>query len=344
MAKELSVARSETLEALLSGTLVGVVRDRDQTRAHQIAQGLLDAGFRAVEVTATTPGCFEVIKALDQRVRQPRVVLGVGSIRTLAQLNAAEQAGARFIVSPHTDPELIAAAVQKDMIVIPGAMTPTEVVTALSAGANLVKLFPITTLGGARYLRLLRGPLPDAPLWVSGDVGLEEIPAYLDAGASLIGLTSALTAELPQDLLPAVHARAAKAMELLLRAREGNPLLTLTGPSGKLTLGLKELRKLSGTEHTSLASVIPGRKGHAVRIRLLLQSIGAPPNSQVQLRSYDGFTRAVTAQSLYDGGFIQYASDGHPLDRAGGGPLRLYIVDGPDQCDNVKGLSQIDVL
>lgn len=337
------MGRSDVLDALRAATIVGVVRDGDRTRAEQMLAGMLEGGLRAVEVTTNTPDCFEIVHALTSKVRQPLVVVGVGTVRTIDHVNQAKQAGATFVVSPHTDPRLIEHARKLGLVTIPGAMTPTEILTAREAGADVVKLFPIDTLGGARFVQLVRGPLADVPLWVSGGVRTDDIEDFLDAGVSLIGLTSALTGDLPEDVVAGTRLRTAQALEALVDAKEGGRILTVCGPN-EVSVGLKELRRLPGSEHASLASLVEGRRGHAVRIRMLLSSANISASGTVRVRSQDGFERTVEAKALYEGGFVQYAADGQPLPRDRGGPLRLFIIGGGDQCDNVKGLSRIEAV
>jgi len=333
---------ASTLSALLEATLVGVVRDGDRDRAAEVFGGVLEAGLRAVEVTATTPGCFELIRAHAERAGRAGVTLGVGTIRTPAELAAAAEAGAAFVVSPHTDPALIAQAKALGLVSIPGAFTPTEILTARAAGADVVKVFPVSAGGGHRYVRLLRGPLPDVPLWVSGDVRLDEIPAYLAAGVQLIGLTSVLAPPAQtSDPRGDARARAGAALEALGRAREGAPLLVLRVGDQRVDIGLKELRRLPGSAHTALEAVLPGRRGHAVRLAALLRSAQIPEGASLRLVSRDGFERTMSAEALYGGGLLHWSTDGHPLTPDDGGPLRLYVVGGQDQCDNMKGLSEI---
>jgi Entner-Doudoroff aldolase len=268
-------------------------------------------------------------------------VIGIGTITTEDELERAKSAGATFVVSPHTDVRLIERAKALGLIVIPGAMTPTEIMTARAAGADVVKLFPIATMGGPRFVEMIKGPLGDVPLWVSGGVGLDDIDAYVDAGVKLLGLTTALTGGLDGDLQLAAKARAAAAVRALVEAKEGHNVLTVRGPSSAVGMGRRELERLPQTEHTSLAGLVQGRRGEAVRIRTILSSAGIPTDARVKLRSQDGFERTVDAKSLYEGGYLQYANEGRRLDRTEGGPLRLFIVGGSEQCDNVKGLSVV---
>lgn len=334
-----------TLQALLEATLVGVVRSRDGARAAEVFGGLLEGGLRALEVTATTPGAFDLVRTHAERAARAGVALGVGTIRTEAEVDAAADAGARFVVSPHTDADRIRQAKARGLVVIPGAFTPTEILAARAAGADVVKVFPVSAGGGPKLVRLLRGPLPDVPLWVSGDVRLDEVAAYVQAGVQLIGLTSVLDpGPSAADPRGAARARAGAALEALAKAKEDAPLLKVVTPRGVHEIGLREIRRLPGAEHTALEALVRGRRGAAVRLRVLLAAAGLPEGAKLELVSIDGFTRELDAVSLMQQGFLHWATDGHPLTPAEGGPLRLYVVGGDDQCDNLKGLSEIRII
>src|SRR5687768_3446641 len=134
------MGRSMVLDALFEACIVGVVREAEPSRAEQIAIGLLEGGLRAVEITANRPGWFEIVRGLASRAKPPLTVIGVGTIKTEEELIRAKSAGATFVVSPHTDERLIAKARSLGLISIPGAMTPTEIMRARSAGADAVKL------------------------------------------------------------------------------------------------------------------------------------------------------------------------------------------------------------
>lgn len=336
-------AKDAVAEALRSATLVGVVRAPDETRARAIVEGLLEGGVRALEITADTPGCFGLLAELSRRART--VTLGVGTVTELSAVAAARAAGAGFIVSPHIDPELVSAANAHGLVSIPGAFTATEILSAVRAGADFVKLFPVSAGGGARFLRTLRGPLPHVPFWVSGDVSREEIGDYLGAGAALIGLTSALSSDLDGLDAPSVQKlvaeRATACLAAAADARDGQVVLTLVTADRRVQVDLRSLRRLPGPEHVSIEALVPGRRGHGVRIRKLLEHIGVDRSALLCLDSEDGFTRELPASVLLDGGVLQYALDGRPLDTAEGGPLRLFVVDGSDRCDNVKRLARI---
>lgn len=337
-------ARAATAEDLRSATLVGIVRAPSEARARAIAEGLLDGGFRALEVAADTPGCFGLVAELSRRSRHVRV--GVSAVRDLGALAGARASGATFVSFPHVAPELVAEARASGLVSIPGAFTPTEILAAVEAGADFVGLFPVSAGGGPHFLHTLRGALWDIPFLVAGDVSSEEIGAYLSAGAQLVGLTSAISADLEGMDEAKVRARVAeRAQACLSRANEARDevvVLTVATSASETQLDLRALRRLPGSEHVSIESLVPGRRGHGVRLRKVLEHVGFDRSELLTLMSTDGFRRQVSAEQLFDAGILQYARDGHPLDPSDGGPIRLYIVDGTDRCDNVKGLTRIE--
>lgn len=159
--------------------LIAIVRLSRPQGAVRACQELVDAGVPAVEVTLTTPGALDVI-------RQTRV--GAGSVRTPQDARLAQEAGASFLVTPTTRPEVLAAAT---VPVVCGALTPTEIDTAWSAGAAYVKLFPASVVG-PRYVREVLAPMPDIPLIPTGGITPELAAEYLAAGAAGVGVGSAL--------------------------------------------------------------------------------------------------------------------------------------------------------
>ena len=150
----------------------------------RIAAELVAAGVEVLEITLDTPGAGDAIR----RWRERACVIA-GTVRTVADAEAALSAGAEAIVTPVTIPEVLAFCRQREVPAVPGAFTPTEVETAWQAGASLVKLFP-GSLGGPDYVRSLRGPLAHVPLLVTGGVTAENARAFLTAGAVAVGADS----------------------------------------------------------------------------------------------------------------------------------------------------------
>ena len=156
---------------------------------------LADAGVRVFEITLDAPSGHEDLAAVRRHLLDIGIadaLVGAGTVLGSETLAAAREAGADFAVSPILDRELVREAVSIGLPFIPGAMTPTEIVTAWAAGATLVKLFPASAVGPA-LVRELRGPLPDVPLLPTGGVDASNAAAFLDAGAVAVGVGSALT-------------------------------------------------------------------------------------------------------------------------------------------------------
>ncbi len=160
--------------------VVAVIRAPAAATALTVARGLAGTSVVGIEVTMTVPDAPDVIATL----RSEGVTrVGAGTVRTLDQLKRCVGAGAGFLVSPHLDPQLAAAAVASGVPIVPGALTPSEIVAAIGLGAAAVKVFPVSAVGGLAYLRAVLEPLPDARLVVSGEVLPPEVPGYLAVGA-----------------------------------------------------------------------------------------------------------------------------------------------------------------
>lgn len=165
--------------------IVAVLRGDDPGRVEQAAEALIDGGIEFVEITCTVPSAFDVIHRLAQR---QRAVIGVGTVVSLAQAAAALRAGARFVVSPACLKELVAASRHGGAACVLGGLSPTELLQAWEAGADLVKVFPVGPVGGPAYLHELAGPFPQMRLMASGGITLEQIAAFRLANVSAIAL------------------------------------------------------------------------------------------------------------------------------------------------------------
>lgn len=172
--------------ALAECPIVAILRAPAADRFAEVAETLVTAGIRAVEFTFTTPGVAEAISSYAER-KPEFVALGAGTVTTLENARTAVEAGATYLVSPDTNVEVIEEAKRLGVPIIAGAFTPTEILTAWRAGATMVKVFPIS-VGGTSYLRAIRGPLPDIPLVPTGGVDIANAGAYLQAGATAVGV------------------------------------------------------------------------------------------------------------------------------------------------------------
>jgi 2-dehydro-3-deoxyphosphogluconate aldolase / (4S)-4-hydroxy-2-oxoglutarate aldolase len=169
--------------------VVAVIRTADASHALTLARGLAGTSVASIEVTMTVPDAINVIAQL---VSEGVTRVGAGTVRTVEQVEGCIAAGAEFIVSPHLDPELVAAAVHGGVAVVPGTLTPSEILAAIRLGASAAKIFPIHSVGGLRYIEAITEPLPDVRLVVSGGIAPADVPAYLEAGAWAACLGSSL--------------------------------------------------------------------------------------------------------------------------------------------------------
>lgn len=168
-------------------------------RVERIAEGLVAGGIRAFEITLNSPDALAGISTLAARW-DGRLLVGAGTVLDIDGAQQAVDSGARFIVSPHTDPALIDWAVGRGRPVFPGAFSPTEILAAWNAGATAVKLFPASVVGPA-FVREFRGPFRDIPLIATGGVTLESAPWFLAAGAAAVGMGSWLTGDGEPDAI-----------------------------------------------------------------------------------------------------------------------------------------------
>lgn len=155
-----------------------------------LAERLVDAGVTAVECTMDSPNALATIERL-RRSLGSSIIVGAGTVTRIDQINALEQVGATFIVSPHTDPALIEHCRERHLEPIPGVLSPTDAQRALAAGASILKLFPAGPMGIA-YLRAMSGPFHSVDWVPTGGIQLSDVTAWLDAGALCVGVGSAL--------------------------------------------------------------------------------------------------------------------------------------------------------
>lgn len=169
---------------LTAARVMAIIRGSDATAAAAAGLALLAQGVRIVEVALTTPGALAAITAI--RTDAPDgCLVGAGTVLTAGDVAEVAAAGAQFVVTP-TVGESVRAAVHRALPVVAGALSPTEIYTAAQMGASAVKLFPASLVGPA-YLRAMRDPFPDLPIVAVGGVGLNQMQAYLDAGAIAVG-------------------------------------------------------------------------------------------------------------------------------------------------------------
>jgi 2-dehydro-3-deoxyphosphogluconate aldolase/(4S)-4-hydroxy-2-oxoglutarate aldolase len=186
--------RRDLIRVFGEDRLVAVIRVASAEVADRAARILADAGIRLIEVTLTVPDAFEVIERLssDAGIAERGATIGAGTVLNGRQAEDALLAGARFLVSPILVPEMIEIARSRDVMSMPGTMTPTEIVRAAELGADAIKIFPIQSLGGPSYVANVRRAIAHLPLVPTGKIELAEIPAYDAAGAAGYGVGDTL--------------------------------------------------------------------------------------------------------------------------------------------------------
>jgi len=201
--------KQETLNAIHKLGLLSVLRGPSPDLTFKMVEALVEGGVTGIEITFTTPSALEVVRDVNQHFGE-RILLGMGTLTRPEQAAAAQEAGARFLVSPHIDDQLAAAMMATGLPVMLGALTPSEVVRSYNLGSDVVKLFP-GSLGGPGYLRALRGPFPEIPIMPTGGVSQENVGEWFAAGAFAVGAGS--------NLCPTAMAREGRFAEISQIAR-----------------------------------------------------------------------------------------------------------------------------
>ena len=183
--------RAMWLTILQQHRAIAVIRAPDFTVGVQMAQAAVTGGFRLLEVTWTSDRPAALVSQLREMF-EANCWVGVGTVLTAAAMKEAIAAGAQFCFMPHTDTAMMTIAQSQEVPVIPGALTPTEIITAWQLGADGVKVFPCESVGGADYVRHLQGPLGHIPLIPTGGITVEAGCDYLQQGAIAIGIASSL--------------------------------------------------------------------------------------------------------------------------------------------------------
>lgn len=217
----MSSNRAAVLAAFAEHRCSAILRTTDATAVRPALDAAIAGGFRIVEVTMTTPDCLDHIEAL---AADPSLVVGAGTVLTVEHAKAAMAAGARFLVSPVCDAQVIAFCRQHDLVSIPGTFTPSEMMQAHRAGADVVKLFPGPSNGPA-FVKAVLGPLPFLKIFPTSGVTEENVGQWLAAGSYGVGFVASLFE--PQDLrsgnFDAVQKRAARMIAAVRRGAYSTP-------------------------------------------------------------------------------------------------------------------------
>jgi 2-dehydro-3-deoxyphosphogluconate aldolase/(4S)-4-hydroxy-2-oxoglutarate aldolase len=203
--------KAAVLQTIRDIGIIPVVRAQSSAEAMQAIDAIREGGISILEITMTVPGAIGVIEEVSQRYGSDALV-GAGTVLDGETARACIRAGARFVVSPALNLETIAVCRREGVAVLPGALTPTEVVQAWSAGADFVKVFPAGAVGGASYIKSLKAPLPQIELVPTGGVSLKTAADFIKAGASALGVGA--------DLVDLKAIREGQSQVITERARE----------------------------------------------------------------------------------------------------------------------------
>ena len=214
--------KTHVLQRIRDTGLIPVVRAESADQAMRAVKAIKAGGVDVLEVTMTVPGAIGVIEQVAKAFGD-EALIGAGTVLDLETAQACIQAGAQFIVSPALNEEMIAFCRDNDIAVFPGALTPTEILSAWNAGADAVKVFPAGAVGGASYLKALKAPLPQIELVPTGGVNLKTAADFIKAGAMALGVGADLVdvKALRDGNAELITERARQFLEIVRAARQG---------------------------------------------------------------------------------------------------------------------------
>jgi len=190
--------KKKIFDLIVEEKFIPLIRSDSREEAIKIAEAMKKGGAKLIEVTMTVPSAFDVIKEVS-RAFGDTVIIGAGTILDVETARIALASGAKFLVTPTVNTDVIALGHRYSVLTIIGAMTLTEILNCWNGGADLVKIFPSSLLGGPNYIKAIKGPLPQVLLVPSGGINVESAPTYIEAGATAIAVGSEITRVDPKD-------------------------------------------------------------------------------------------------------------------------------------------------
>ena len=213
----MSIPKLDVLHRVIDTGIIAIIRADVGDQAARIAEACVQGGVTVLEVTFTVPGAAKVIEALSKEYKPTELVLGAGTVLDSETARIAILSGARFIVSPALNPETARLCNRYQVPHMPGAGTVKEILEAMEAGAEIVKIFPSEGLGPG-FVKAVRSPLPHAQLMPTGGISLDNVASWIQAGCVAVGVSGHLTGSMPNAHDPATITRLAK--EFLTKIRE----------------------------------------------------------------------------------------------------------------------------
>ena len=184
------MSRKEVLTRILETGAVAVIRMKDPKRLSKVVEAIRAGGVKSIEITMTVPGAVEIIREMA-RSAPPDILIGAGTVTEKSGAIAVIEAGAKFIVGPALNLDILAVCRERDVVCMPGCFSPTEILTGWNAGADVIKVFPATSLG-PRYFKDIAGPFPQIRLMPTGGVTVDNVGEWVAAGAVAVGIGSDL--------------------------------------------------------------------------------------------------------------------------------------------------------
>lgn len=185
------MSKAEVIQQIIEIGVLPVIRANSASEARQVVEAVRKGGITTIEVTMTVPGAIELIKELCDSYGS-EVLIGAGTVLDAETARDCINAGAKFIISPALNFETIKFCGEREIVVMPGALTPTEILAAWNAGADFVKVFPAGAMGGANYLKSIKAPLPQVRLIPTGGVSMKTAADFIKAGAEAVGIGAEL--------------------------------------------------------------------------------------------------------------------------------------------------------
>jgi 2-dehydro-3-deoxyphosphogluconate aldolase/(4S)-4-hydroxy-2-oxoglutarate aldolase len=215
----MTVTKEEILAKILEVGIVPGIRTSSAEDGRFAADAIAEGGIPIVEITMTVPKAIEVIS--DMTKNTPNMIVGAGTVLDLETARRCRDAGARFLTSPGLDVKIVEFAVKERVLMIAGAMTPSEVITGWKAGSELVKVFPSAPIGGPAYIKALKGPFPQVPLMAAGGVNQATAAEFIYAGAAALGIGGRLIpkAAIEQRQAGQISELARRFLRIVQRAR-----------------------------------------------------------------------------------------------------------------------------
>lgn len=192
--------KTQILDRIREIRIIPVIRTKSYDEAKDVIEAILEGSINALEITMTTPNAIELIAECAEKYGD-KVIVGAGTVTDAETARQCYDAGVMFIVSPIFDDETVEFCNQNELIIMPGALTPTEIFHASQNGADVVKVFPVSSMGGVSHIKAVKSVFPNIEIVPTGGVNLENFGAYLDAGAFAVGIGSDLTGGKLQDVI-----------------------------------------------------------------------------------------------------------------------------------------------